>query len=222
MKGSSSDVLHQAIDRRFADDQSVKTEAVSINNDFYMDVLSVFHAPERFNPADFQKYPIEIILDYLRRTHHFYVTKNLPELEFAAATLAKREPRLAPMQELILNFFTEFREKLEKHISEEEARLFPYLDTLCESRVTGKLPNDDSAKQQLMGFLVHHDDDLEDQLQEFVRKLDLITEETKDSFSLKMMITRLTFFELDLRIHGRLEDEVLMPLAIEMEKELLK
>ncbi|MEQ8714219.1 MAG: hemerythrin domain-containing protein [Cyclobacteriaceae bacterium] len=216
---SSSDILQQAIDRRFDGATSANSDAVAINNDFYMDVLSVFHAPERFDAEDFQKYPVEVILDYLRRTHGFYLTKNLPELDFAAATLAKREPRLVALQETILSFFTDFRSKLEKHISEEESQLFPYLDMLIQAK--GNDQKVDNTRSKLIDFMVHHSDDLEDELNATVKKMEMIAEGTKDSFALKMMITRLTFFELDLRIHGRLEDEVLMPLALQLEKDVV-
>ncbi len=222
MKGSSSDVLHQAIDRRFAIDHAETNEVVAINNDFYMDILSVFHAPECFDPDDFKKYPVEVILDYLKRTHQFYLQKNLPELSFAAATMAEREPRLVTLQEMFLTFFTDFRDELEKHIAEEETHLFPYLEALGKADAIGKLNYDASSKMKLLDFLLHHNDDLENHLQDLVKKLELMAEGAKDSFALKMMITRLSFFELDLRIHGRLEDEVLMPMALQLEKDVLK
>lgn len=222
MKNATSDVLHQAIDRRFEVEQSSAEGAVSLNNDFYMDVLSVFHAPERFIAEDFQKYPVSIVLEYLKRTHKFYLKKNLPELSFAADTMAKRDPRLAVVQQMFLSFFNDFRIKLEKHIAEEEAHLFPYLDALCKAEHTGKLAVTAASKMKLLDFLVHHNDDLENELQELVKKIELMAEGKKDSFALKMMITRLNFFELDLRIHGRLEDEVLMPLALQLEKVVLE
>lgn len=72
-----------------------------------------------------------------------------------------------------------------------------------------------------MDFLLHHSDDLENEIHLFVKKLETIAASYDDNFAFRMMITRLSVFELDLRIHGKIEDEVLMPLALQLENDVL-
>lgn len=221
MKSPFSEILDQTINRRFENGIAQIKEQPKLNNDFYMDLLCVFHAPDQFKATDSMKYPVEVILGYLKQTHEFYLTKNLSEIELAIGTITQRQPGLAPLQELVLSFFTGFKDRLESHILEEEAHLFPYIEALCGTQAKVKLTYNAKNKMKLMDLLLHHSDDLENEIHLFVKKLETIAASYDDNFAFRMMITRLSVFELDLRIHGKIEDEVLMPLALQLENDVL-
>ncbi|MEM8892926.1 MAG: hemerythrin domain-containing protein [Bacteroidota bacterium] len=222
MKGTSSDLIQQTIDRRFEQNASITDQASPIERDFYMDLLCVFHDPKKFEAEDFMKYSIQTLLTYLKQTHQFYLSKNLADLEYAVESMAERDTSLAPLQEHFLTFFRKFRKKLEDHINEEELHLFPYLEALSEASANGTLRYSATSKMQLVDFLLHHSDDLEQEISSIVKKLRLVIETKKGSFGLKLLTTKLSIFETDLRIHGQIEDDVLMPKALQLEKDILQ
>ena len=222
MKGISSDLIQQTVNRRFDNTESAKNQMPVIDRDLYMDLLCVFHDPQKFEAREFMKYPMKSLLAYLQQTHEFYLSKNLADLEYSVESMAQSDPGLEPLQQHFLAFFRKFRERLEAHINEEEHHLFPYIKALSDARVNGTLRYSASSKMKLVDFLLHHDDDLEKEIGAIVKKLQLVLETKKGSFALKMITTKLSIFETDLRIHGRIEDEVLMPMALQLEKDVLK
>lgn len=214
-----AEILEETINRRFEQKNIPQTSHHSPDSDFYMDLLCVFHSPDRFEASDFMKYPLTVILNYLRKTHQLYLNRSLAALEFAAATLASREPELAHVQEMVEEFFTKFKQNLEAHIQEEEKHLFPYIDNL--SKIIGNGQNNQyKSSNRLMDFMLHHDDELEAAMSNMVKQLADLPKTYKDSFAFRMLLTRFSIFELDLRIHGKMEDEVLVPMALQMEQRI--
>lgn len=215
------EIINQLIDARFELTMDQIDHTASIGNDFYMDLLCVFHDPDRFDAKDFQQYPLTSILTYLRQTHKLYQTKILSDIGNSIAELAKADPKFSKLEGSLTKFFQDFRKDLEEHIQEEEEHLFPYIDALVGASSTNSLGIDWEQKVKLMDFLMHHDDSNERDLKELIIALSKASS-FKDSFAFRMMVNRLSIFELDLSIHAKIEEEVLMPLAVDLEKKVLK
>ena len=115
-----------------------------------------------------------------------------------------------------------FTKEMIEHIEEEEKNLFPYIDTLLEARESKVLNYTAQQKICLMSFILEHDDHVEEQLHELIESMDEQLEHFTDSFSYRMLLNHLKTFELDLKIHARMEEEVLIPRSIVLEKEVLK
>lgn len=63
-------VFHQTYDQllhlRFEQISETTTSAeLKPTSDFYMDLLAIFHDPEKFEVSTFVQYPLEVVLDYL-------------------------------------------------------------------------------------------------------------------------------------------------------------
>ena len=218
-----SETYKQLIDRRFDDIASAEiTAPAGLNADFYMDLLCVFHEPSKFQAEDFFQYSIEQVLFYLRQTHQFYLTRSFDEIDMAIASMTRNKSEMAPLQRSLEEFFSTFKSHLIDHIQEEEQHLFPYIDALAKAKTSGQFVYDLSGKVKLIDFLLHHSDDMEEQMSALVARLEKVVEDHTDSFAFRMLVSRLAVLELDLRIHGRIEEEVLMPLALKLEESVLK
>jgi len=188
---------------------------------FFVDLQIVFRDPTEFKAQTFFEYPIDLILTYLRHTHVFYQTSYFSEIELAIDKLPEDHQKLSLLKPRLRVFFEKLKANLLEHIGQEEKLLFPYLDALVSAENTGKLTYSAFDKLQLIDFLMSHDDDIEQGLSGLVKRLEAMATESDESFAFRMLISKLSLFELDLKIHGWIEEEVLVPKAIEMEKQVL-
>ncbi|MEM0940849.1 MAG: hypothetical protein AAGI25_13800 [Bacteroidota bacterium] len=220
----NSDLLGRQIESRFAGIYKESNDSLlkaSIDEDFYLDLLCVFNDPERFEASDFINYSLTSILLYLKKTHDLYTSKSLHEVESAIADLSKKDSHLLKLQLSLQRFFSNFQMELEAHIKVEEDKLFPYIETLLFAKDQNSLSNVSNQELSLKGFLEHHNDHLEKDLNNLVNSLKELSKKYKDSFAFRMLVNKIFMFELDLRIHGKIEEEVLIPKAILLEEKLL-
>lgn len=185
------------------------SESIGIDTSFFTEVLNIFASSDYFPIEQLKQFPVSVILDYLKKTHAHYLTKRLPEIEL---TIKQLENEIDDVQyNLLSSFFTKFKNHLIEHIQYEEYMLFPYIECV----VSGKeLP----ARLQnftLDDFVDLHNDEVEDSLLEACQNLIKKNQESDDLLRLKVLIHYMDIFEKDLRIHGRIEDEVLIPIIRE-------
>ena len=107
-------------------------------------------------------------------------------------------------------------------MKEEEKVLFPYVSKLIEVKNGGAFDISIADKIELIEFLTHHDSDAEDLLERLVSYLKSNMERYPGSMSLSMLIHKLEFFMKDLKVHSMIEEQVFVPGAIALEKEVLQ
>src|ERR1700760_2103121 len=100
--------------------------------EFIMTLLRVFEE-KVFNPREFDSYPVELIVDYIQRTHVYYLDKKLPEIEQSILLLSGQYDSRHPILTALRNFFHAYVKDLSEHIQAEETLLLPYLKTLQEA-----------------------------------------------------------------------------------------
>ncbi len=190
-------------------------------SDFIATLLRVFEE-KIFNAREFDAFPLEMIVDYIQRTHIYYLEKKLPEIEQSIGLLSGHYESQHPILIALQNFFHRYVLDLSEHIQAEEARLLPYIQRLREA---------DHGPADFSRFLLarrdysidrflndHHD--TEDELKD-IRQTIRLYEPPKDNESLyRILLTQLQAFEQDLRVHAHIEEEVLIPKAQQLEKEL--
>ena len=215
------DLLERQVARRFnlSDQLSEHSSESLVKQDLYIDLLCVFNDPDSFKASDFLNYPLSSILLYLKKTHELYKVRSLQEIMMAIERLNRTDNVIAQLQSSLISFFAKFKNDLEGHIGEEEAKLFPYIESLLVSQHNQRV-SAPVQKTVLGDFLSHHDDHLERDLYNLVETLKALSQTYKDSFAFRMLVNRLSVFELDLRIHGKIEEEVLVPKVIELEKKI--
>ena len=113
--------------------------SVDINkfNELIDELSHVFESPKQFNAAVFQNFPIEFIVDYIRRTHRLYIFTKLPEIEQSIQLLLQDYNDEHPLLTILKDFYTSYKFQLSLHICEEEQHLLPYVDFLLEMHKKG-------------------------------------------------------------------------------------
>jgi regulator of cell morphogenesis and NO signaling len=189
--------------------------------DFISALLRVFEE-KVFNARDFDSFPVELIVDYIQRTHVYYLEKKLPEIEQCILLLSGQYEAEHPILAALRNFFLRYVKDLSEHIQAEESLLLPYINNLCDAGL---------SPQRFSRFLLHRQEysierflsehhDTEDELKDIRQTIRLYEPPATNESLYRILLTQLQVFEHDLSVHAHIEEEVLIPKAQELEKEL--
>jgi regulator of cell morphogenesis and NO signaling len=191
---------------------------LGIQPEFLLAVLGVFEDPEAFRPAEFEHFPLTVIVDYLQKTHHYYVTKKLLEIEQSIHLLIDAYPRAHPLLVLLRGFYADYKAHLQKHIEVEERELLPYILKMSHAGKLGEWSGS-SAAISIAEFMHQHHDTEKDLAEVRAAILHYSPPEGNQTLY-RILLSQLQVLEKDLAIHAMMEDEVLLPRALELEKEL--
>lgn len=166
-------------------------------------------------PLPYNDWSLDFLADYIVNTHHSYVRKAMPDLKAYADKVAKvhggRHPELLEINRLVQETMAEMLE----HSDEEENVLFPYIKKLVQERKDG-----DNVKGQIDLRVQEHE--LVGANMDKVREISnnyALPDDACASYS--FLFKSLDEFEQDLHIHVHLENNILFPKAIELEKEII-
>lgn len=190
-------------------DLLLKKENIDVN--FFTEMIALFDSEEKMPVTQLKSFDLLVILDYLEKTHCYYLDKKLMEIEQVIFNLEKNIPEntLLPF---LGTFFIWVKENLIFHIKMEEEQLFPYIKSLyyktCEV-----------SNFTIQHFIDSHTDTIELQISEVKKHIVRAQSSANDIFPFRILLRHLDDFEKDLRIHATIEDEVLIPLAKKLEEE---
>lgn len=171
-------------------------------------------------PVPYDEWNLDFLADYIVNTHHSYVKKTLPELRGYAAKVARvhgaRHPELLAIQQLVENVNAE----LSEHLVKEEQVLFPFIKQLVAAVDKGeKMPASHFGSIENPISMMESEHETAGRDLEQIRKLSnnfAIPDDACASYSL--LYRMLEEFEDDLHIHVHLENNILFPKALKLEK----
>ncbi|HMT30605.1 MAG TPA: hypothetical protein PKD91_15115 [Bacteroidia bacterium] len=192
------------------------------NQNFIATLIRAFEDDGNFNYKEFEKFPLGMVIDYVKRTHRLYFNKSLQEIEQSILLLNQAYTFGHPMLEMLNEFYLDYKTELILHIREEDQQLLPHIIYLSNSIENGFDQYDLFRRQQLFTiehFVSTHEDN--DAVLEDVReKILMYDPPVTNKFVYQVLLNQLEFFGHDLKIHGLIEDRVLLPKALEMEEKL--
>ncbi|MEM6844186.1 MAG: iron-sulfur cluster repair di-iron protein [Bacteroidota bacterium] len=166
--------------------------------------------------------PTDIIIAYLKHTHFQFVKTRLPYLSKLINSLPKLH--YTNIVEDLQFVFPLFVEDLIHHIYEEEDDFFSYVLALQEATQNGQpTPNLylSMEKRSIQEFAIHHD--MDDDEMEGIRQItNGYATENIDSLHLRVVYAELQKFERELCVHASVENEILFPKALMLEKQVQK
>jgi len=166
-------------------------------------------------------HPIEVLVEYLRKKHYHFVCQQLPFLSNMIAGIKPGEAYKELLNDLNL-MFPLFVDDFIHHIHEEENTLFKRISLLHHIE-RGQYSLLDALKILEAKPTDHmaHEHDAHDDEMEGIRKLtnDYQVDENT-SIEIKVLYHHLQNFEAELIIHARIENNLLFPKVIELEKEV--
>lgn len=172
------------------------------------------------NSIDFQSWPVDLLIDYIEKTHHRYVVEKTPVLLAFLDKLCKvhggSHPELFSINELFIGCASE----LSQHMQKEEMVLFPFIKELTNAIRTGQeieQPHFGTVGNPIAMMKHEH----ENEGDRFVKIANLTNNYTPPSDACntyKVTFSMLQEFEQDLHKHIHLENNILFIKAVEMEE----
>lgn len=172
--------------------------------------------------TDFKSWPLDLLADYIEKKHHRYVDAKLLEIKPYLAKIVSvhggRHPELAEVEAL----FSETAGELTAHMKKEEFILFPFIRKMAKAKQDqAQIARPQFSTVENPVAMMKHDHDQEGE--RFAKIASLTNNYTVPADACNTY--RVTFallkeFEADLHMHIHLENNILFPKAIEMERTL--
>ena len=174
------------------------------------------------NSPDFNAWPIDLLADYIEKTHHRYVERRtqeiMPFLQKVVRVHGDRHPELFDVERL----FTASAGELAMHMKKEELVLFPYIRKMVEAGLAG-----DDLTPPAFGTvsnpiaMMHHEHDTEgERFRQIAGLTDDYTPPADACNTYRVTFALLKEFEEDLHRHIHLENNILFPKAVALESHL--
>ncbi len=176
----------------------------NVNTDFFLAIVNTYHNKNFFPKDRLLGFSPLLIVDYLKKTHAYYVEYSLPRIEKLIHRLLESTPEQNSEMKMIEQFYLAYKKKLVEHFDEEEQDVFPLVEKLVlhPGEVENKTFDSNFEKD-------HERVDFElDDLKNLILKY-LVPE--YDELVCNRLMEEIYRFEKDIHDHSRMEDAILIP-----------
>jgi regulator of cell morphogenesis and NO signaling len=186
------------------------TQNIDIN--FFLVIVNTFHNEEYFPETELRSFSPTLIIDYLKKTHQHYIEYVLPKLESLLMQLIESNKTEIHQLNIIEQFYQKYKGELLIHINEEEQKTFPYITELVENSRRNTQYNIHTFEKE------HTNVDIK--LNDLKNLIVKYIEPVYDNNICNDFLITLFRFEKDIKDHARIEDKILIPQVVELERQL--
>jgi regulator of cell morphogenesis and NO signaling len=172
--------------------------------------------------VDFNSLKLSELAEYIVYTHHSYVRKEMPLIISFLRKVSSKHGNRHPELNTIFHLFAEISLEMADHMEKEEAVLFPRIKQL-EKYGLEQLSYDAEMYEYIKLPIIN----MEAEHEEAGNKMEQIRSFTNNYLppddactTYKLMYACLQAFEIDLHQHVHLENSILFPKALALEKEI--
>lgn len=197
--------------------------AKKIDVDSVLNDLNNIGAVNNSAGIDYKSWPLDLLADYIEKTHHRYIEDKSPEIKTYLDRICEVHGLDNPQLHQIKELFQKTVDNLAQHMKKEELLLFPFIRKMEKVKRSGELlqkPNFDSIKDLI--------DEMEDEHSaegDRLRDIDQLSNNytlPKDACNtFRVTYELLKEFEDDLHLHIHLENNILFPKSILLEEQLM-
>ena len=168
------------------------------------------------NPnTDYKTWPLDLLADYIEKKHHRYVQEKIVEITPFLTKVARVHGERHPELEEVLSLFNGCAEELTQHMEKEEQILFPFVRRM----VTGNLePATFGTVQNPISVMMDEHTAEGERFRRIAELTDDYTPPADACNTYRVTYALLKEFEEDLQLHIHLENNILFPKAIMLEK----
>ncbi len=200
-----------------------------INTDLFLHQIETYatrgaHQQEVSKKID--EYPIELIIEYLKHSHHQFVKQKLPYLGQLVNALDEENFLKHPETRDLKFIFPTFLKDFIEHIYEEEDELFSYVlwvDKVLKGKSKSnhfEISNKISKHALQLHALEHHAH--ESGMEGISKITNSYNSGNTGDLLVDVIYTELQNFEYELIKHAKIENEVFFPKALFLEGRLLQ
>ncbi len=182
------------------------------------ELLKVDDAPRAY---DYNKWELDFLIEHIVNIHHSYVEESIPLLiQYANKVASVHGHHYTEVIE-INNLFADVANELVAHMKKEELILFPYIKLMVKAKKEGtdsSYPPFGTVKNPIQMMESEHEN-AGDIFKEIARLSNNYMPPEGACNTFKALYAKLDEFEQDLHQHIHLENNILFPKAIQLEKE---
>jgi regulator of cell morphogenesis and NO signaling len=156
---------------------------------------------------------IETIINFLSNSHSYFKNDKYPEIQGFINGLFEKNPTAEV--KLVWKFFDDYFKEVSDHLDYEENIAFPYFRKLLHNKV--QLASDGENEFSGIEFLEHHTD-IESKLTDLKNLLLRHVSLKNDPINRRKLLFSLIELEYVLNIHSLIEDSILIPIVINLER----
>ncbi|OIQ39377.1 MAG: iron-sulfur cluster repair di-iron protein [Bacteroidetes bacterium MedPE-SWsnd-G1] len=201
--------IQKACDKNEIDYRALESELKGIGNNI----------PRAFN---YNKWELDFLVDHIQNIHHTYVEESIPILLQYANKVAKVHGHHYAEVVKINELVKEVAQELAAHMKKEELILFPYVKQLVlaknENKKTIK-PHFGSVDNPI-NMMENEHETAGEIFKEIADLTNDFTSPANACNTFKALYAKLQEFEQDLHQHIHLENNILFPKSIKLEKQL--
>jgi regulator of cell morphogenesis and NO signaling len=195
----------------------------NVNVDFFLEITNSFIDEDYIPQKELNSFPVSLIVQYLKKTHLYYLNEKIPEIEKNIHLMLEEETKANEKYKLVENFFIEYIKEITTHINREEITVHPYvleIEAAFYKNTMTKAVYDKIKSYSINDYASEHDN-IEEKLFDLINIIIKYLPQAKSVGLCNTILTELFSLEKDLNIHAALEDKVLIPKVAAMEEKLL-
>lgn len=173
--------------------------------------------------TDFQSWPLDLLADYIEKKHHKYVQSKTLEIQPYLDKISKVHGDRYPELHEIKEEFNASAGELATHMKKEELVLFPFIKKMVAAKqegITLTSAHFGTVRNPIQMMMDEHT--VEGNRFRRIEELSNNFTPPQDACNtFRVSYALLKEFEQDLHLHIHLENNILFPKAIEMEKVLI-
>jgi regulator of cell morphogenesis and NO signaling len=204
---------HFNIDFRVSD-QTVSQLCANygISENLFISIANLYNGLATKAQYPYTRNDLMQVIDFLKHSHHYYRSDKYPQISSYIRQL--QENHSAKELKLLEKFFNEYFTEVREHLDYEDNIAFPYFITLLKK--TG-----DSDEQELYSSIEYgeHHTDIELKLKDLKHLLLKYVKIENDLDLRRKLFFALYELEFDLYIHSLIEETILIPAGVSIEKE---
>ncbi len=171
---------------------------------------------------DYDKWALDFLMIYIENVHHLYIRESLPLISQYANKVAKVHGHHYTEVVTVNQLFHELANELISHLQKEEQVLFPYIKQLVQNKKLGteKVTPPFGVVNNPIRMMEHEHEEAGNTLKQIAQLTNNYTPPEGACNTFRALYAKLDEFEQDLHKHIHLENNILHPKAIQLEKEL--
>ena len=171
---------------------------------------------------DYTRWQPDFLADYIYNQHHLYYYEEGPVIAELAEKVAERHGKNFPELVELRNLYRTLQSELDEHFQKEETVLFPFIKKLVAAKRSGNMSILSTIpSMETPVKMMEADHEAAGEILAKMRQLtNGFTPPEGSCNSLRLYFQKLSDFEADLHKHVHLENNILFPAALNLQKAL--
>ena len=194
-----------------------------IDTNFFLEIINIFQNKDFFPDNKLQSFSINLIIDFLKSSHSYYNNEKIPFIESLINELYWKSNDHDRNLSVLKKFFNEYKNEVKAHTLHEEEIVYPYA-VYIEETCNGKQNINECHKKMQVYSITDYEqehEDIEEKLTDLKNIIIKYLPPPKNQIIVNKLLFQLFRLEKDLNNHARIEEKILVPKIMKMEKTLI-